>query len=494
MKMKTRNHKKDKADILQRIRMRKTLKRKKCKNNFKKRKKQPVKPVSVPRTPRKFRRNQMKFAKNVNNVNLIDKSYKKSDCIKKYLPENLRYITETHNSPLNLKSIRKEHYNSKGIIIIPKNFSVIENSEESYTTLRQMISAFLLENSPVRFDYSKCQHIELNTQVLFDIILKDIVKFQKICKSVNRQKHNLFPILVGAYNINNPNVQKLLFSVGSPVELGIQENMFSDIEKYKLRIHSNLKEKNEQKRRNQKELDTSEMLDYVISCLKRMHKKLTPTKLDDLANVIGEILINAEEHSTTQCRFSIGYFKEESNLNNHFGLFRLVILNFGKTIYEKFKSDDCPNKNIVNRMNELSNSYTKRLLIFPGKFEEESLWTLYALQEGVTSISQDSYKRGNGSIRFIESFFNIKGSQDDDNISRMTIISGNTQIVFDGKYGIRNKTNERGEMFKVMTFNQTGNIEDKPDIDYVKYTKYYFPGTMICANILLNDDDIKQIK
>jgi hypothetical protein len=235
------------------------------------------------------------------------------------------------------------------------------------------------------------------------------------------------------------------------------------------------------------------MADYVIDCLHKMNKRLTPEKRDDLCTVIGEVLINAEEHSTTQHRFSIGYFKEEKNNGDHFGLFRLVILNFGKTIYEKFKSDDCPNKEIVKRMNDLSVSYTRKLWILPGKFEEESLWTLYALQEGVTSVSQESYKRGNGSIRFIDSFFNIKGSSQTDNISRMSIVSGRTRIVFDGKYCITEKTNSDGEKFKVMTFNQSGNIEDKPDTDCVIYSKNYFPGTMISAKLLLNDDDIQQI-
>ena len=55
------------------------------------------------------------------------------------------------------------------------------------------------------------------------------------------------------------------------------------------------------------------------------------------------------------------------------------------------------------------------------------------------------------------------------------------------------KRNANNEDFRVMTFNKTGNIEDKPDESYVKYSNYYFPGTFISAKILLNDDDIKQI-
>jgi hypothetical protein len=419
---------------------------------------------------------------------------KKSEYIQKHLPENLKYIAETEDSPFNLKSIRTEKYKTNGIINIPENFSILDNPDESYPALRKLISALLLENHlNVLLNYENCKNIELSTQILLDVILIDFKTIKEKHIKIERQKRDLFP-QIGHINLIDKKLQKLIYSVGSPVNLGGQQMNFPDTVKYQLRVHNNRVDKDINKRMTQKELDTTEMADYVIDCLKKMHKKLTPEKLNDLCTVIGEILINAEEHSTTQHRFSIGYFKEETEDDNHFGLFRLVILNFGKTIYEKFKSDDCPNRNIVESMKGLSKSYTKKSLFKKGEFEEESLWTLYALQEGVTSVSQDSYKRGNGSIRFIESFFNIKGSEQVDNISQMSIVSGRTRIIFNGKYCISPKTNANGEEFKVMTFNKSGNIEDKPDNECILYSKNYFPGTMISAKILLNDDDIKQIK
>ena len=45
----------------------------------------------------------------------------------------------------------------------------------------------------------------------------------------------------------------------------------------------------------------------------------------------------------------------------------------------------------------------------------------------------------------------------------------------------------------MMTFNESGNIEELPDKKYVRTTNTYFPGTIITANILLNDDDVKEI-
>lgn len=487
---------KDKSYILE------TILRRKAEKTIRRRKKQrDAKKVYSPNfknevtAPRKFRRyKQNNFL--AHRVVKINKEYDlfKNELIRKHLPVNLKYIFGLNDSPFNLKNIQSKKYTSNGIIEIPDNFTIIDNPEPSYLTLQKVISALFIEyNRHVILDYKKCTKIGLGTQILLDIILIDFWKFREHCRNLHKNKVDFFPTLTGAQNINNEDIRKILFSVGSPANLNIREQNFPDIEKYKLCVHDNEKEKDKIKRMNQKELDTSDMADYVIKCLSRIGKKLTPEKLDDLCTIIGEILINAEEHSTTKYRFSIGYFKEEVNSDEHSGIFRLIILNFGKTIYEKFKDPECPNKDIVTKMEELSKSYTKRNLLFQRKFEEESLWTLYALQEGVTSVSATDYKRGNGSIRFIESFFNLKDNKEVDDISKMHIMSGKTCIVFDGTYEIKTKTNSDNEEFKVMTFNDTSNIEDKPNNDFVYSTDYYFPGTLISAKILLNEDDVKQI-
>lgn len=445
--------------------------------------------VSVPRTPRKYKRY-------VNNNKHSVKNYKyqrtRKENIKRFLPSNLKYITTHNDSPFNLEKIRKSDSNAcRGYIVIPENFSLLTNAKQSVKTFQKMLYALFVENnSSITFDYVHCKNVDLSTQALFDIILKEYDKFANY--AVNRNMS--FTTSYRGMNMNEIDVAKMIWSVGSPANLGIGQKNFSDVEKFKLRVYDNTKEGHEILRMKRKELDTTEIADYVVDSLRKIRKKLTPQKLEDLCNVIGEVLINAEEHSTTKHRFSCGYFKEKNIKGRHFGLFKLVILNFGQTIYEKFKSEECPNKEIVRRMSELSKRYTRRLFFMPGKFEEESLWTLYALQEGVTSVSPDKYsQRGNGSIRFIESFFNIKGSLEDDDISKMTIFSGHTKIVFDGKYSIMEGISSDGTQHKVMTFNDSGNIENKPDNNYVMYTDNYFPGTMICAELLLNDDDIKTI-
>ena len=82
-----------------------------------------------------------------------------------------------------------------------------------------------------------------------------------------------------------------------------------------------------------------------------------------------------------------------------------------------------------------------------------------------------------------------------DHLSFLTILSGNTRITFDGKYEIVEK--QRGadlKPFKMITFNESGEIEEKPDSDCVSFTNNFFPGTLITARICINFNNIENGK
>ncbi len=402
-----------------------------------------------------------------------------------WLPESIKYILEKIN-PENLDYKNYSIHNNIFKIFVPNKLCLISNAKESYGFIYNLLYSILSDKfKKIIIDYSKCEKIELNGQIYLDIILKDSIQFIKRRNRYKKLRQNLSEI--EAININNIDIKKILFSIGSPAILKKKTIYFEDIVPYNLCTHN--KSGNRIDDMQRKEIDTTQLVDHVITSLKTVNKTLNSENKEDLSTVIGEVLINAEEHSTMNNRYSTGYFQKINNENNIFGIYHLVIMNFGKTIYEKFLSDDCKNYDIKEKMKNLSQKYTKNKW-FSTSFEEETLWTLYALQEGVTSVSTERYKRGNGSIRFIESFFNLRNNPiTKDEISTMGIISGNTNIIFDGTYKIEEKIigNDR---FKVMTFNSSGNIEDKPDKNFVKFAKNnYFPGTIFYANILITQDD-----
>lgn len=446
--------------------------------------------ASIKRKKRRRRRVEVKISK-------IDSSlkndYSLTNTLDKLLPTNTKYLITNPMSPFFLDDITKNIPDNNGRFKVPAIFSLIEAPKVSYKFISEILGCLLIQKfKNINIDYSDCVKLDLGAQVLLDIILIDIIAFYKKCELIRK----LQPKVEGIHgnNLNNENVRKLLFSVGSPVIFRNTNIQFHDIIPYKLCVHNRNDKGDKIKIAERKDIDTTKLVDYVLDSLRKLNRKLTPDKIDDLSTVIGEILINAEEHSTLGYRFSIGYFHELNENGLHYGVFRLVILNFGQTIYEKFSDPNCENVTIVDRMKNLSAKYTKRKYFIKSEFEEESLWTLYALQEGVSTIPTKVSRRGNGTIQFIESFFNIKGrsieGKTQDDISRLVLISGNTNITFDGSYNIVEK-NENGEPFKYMTFNKSGNIEEKPDNRFVIFTKNYFPGTIISAKILFNEDDFE---
>lgn len=417
------------------------------------------------------------------------------ELIDQYVPYNLHHLLFASDSPFALKKLKADSsiHSDSGVILIPNPFSLCENPDATIHALLQVVKAFFVEqgNTNVFFDYAGCHSIGIETQAFMDVILSEYRKFLQKCANKPRLVAiKTFPVGFGGKNMLDTDLQKLMFSVGSPANLGIKKKEFDDVLKLPMRSHNALTKHDRESIIIQKEIDTTEIVDYVIACLGKMRKTLTPDKKNDLSTVVGEILINAEEHSTFRHRFSMAFFREQNVDGKHFGLLRFVILNFGATIYEKFsKNDDCPPA-IKERMRALSQQYTKHNFFKDNEFDEETLWTLYALQQGVTSVP--GKRRGSGTIQFIRSFFNIKGSLDADSVSKMVILSGNTEIIFDGKYGITERTDGKNR-FNMMTFNNTGSIEDMPDKRYVRHSKHFFPGTIITASILLNENDVKEI-
>lgn len=409
--------------------------------------------------------------------------------IEKWLPETVKYfIQKTYSENSLYKDVFFDYKKRELKISIPKDFCLNTNIKQSLNFISTLIQYILIDRyKNIVIDYSNCKSINLSAQICLDALLIDTLKFIKRRDSFFKTKPKIKRI--GGENINNIDVKKILFSIGSPAVINKKSYSFDDIVPYHLCIHN--KDVISLKNTQQKLIDTTTLVEHLISSLGLLNKELSQDTIEDLSTVIGEILINAEEHSTLNQRYSTGYFQKINNpsLDKAFGIYHLVVLNFGDSIYEVFKSPDCKRPDIVEKMKRLSDKYTVNRFFSKG-FQQESLWTLYSLQEGITSISpQKNVKRGNGSIRFIESFFNLRAENGNDSISRMNIISGNTSIMFDGSYDIENKKVGKDE-FKVMTFNKSGNIEDKPDKKFVKKINTFFPGTIITAKILITEDDI----
>ncbi|HMT28028.1 MAG TPA: hypothetical protein PKD91_01990 [Bacteroidia bacterium] len=385
--------------------------------------------------------------------------------------ENILHLSSDENIFSNNK------YPPISYLLVPKCFSFIENSEESFDFLKKLFYSIKSEKcKDITIDYKECTRIDVDASILMDVILMEFKDYLNQC---HKNGIHINPRSLTPKNFKGE-IEKILFSIGAFRNVAGFDFSYNDVISLPVLINDNRSANVWSK----SELHQTKIVEHIKTCLKRMNRTLSINSETEFYKIIGEIMNNAEEHGTMPFRYAIGMFHDINKPGNHFGVFNLTIFNFGKSIYEKFNSPDCKNQSVVQQMKELSGEFTRKGWIKKAEFEEETLWTLYALQEGVTSTPS---KRGNGSIQFIENFFKLKGSENPDDISKMVIISGNTRIEFDGTYEIKEKITSSGKKpYKLVTFNESADFNEPPDKKFVKFAPNYFPGTLLSVRILMN--------
>ena len=283
----------------------------------------------------------------------------------KFLPSNIKFLVE---HKLLTQFLYKKYPNCNGNFKVPKWFSLANKPKESYELIFHILQSLINQKyEHIVVDYVECEKIELDAQIFLDVILLHFIKLLKECES---KKLKLRIKKIGGNHFVNGNIKEMLYSVGSNAIHGKKQISFSNIIPYNLCVRNKEKQASIVSDSAQNDLDTTALAKYVIDCLGRMNKKLSPEKLHNLCTVIGEILINAEEHSTTKYRYSVGYFKENNENGKHTGIFHLLIFNLGETIYEKFKDPNCPTQHIVEKMRNLSRNYTQKSFFQKKEFDK----------------------------------------------------------------------------------------------------------------------------
>jgi hypothetical protein len=371
-----------------------------------------------------------------------------------------------------------------GVFFTPNPFSLTINFKESFLFLKKLFYALYDDRFQyVVLDFRNCEQIDIDALLCMDILLSEFLDFYVKCerRKLKTKFKGILPV-----NYQKESIGRILFSMRTLDNLGRTAVKHKGIIPFDLIRGDNFANDAAPER----EREVTKMVDYIVERCNEMNRPLTWQAENRLYKVIGEALVNAAEHSGRKYRYAVGYFETKNTGTADVGIFNFAILSFGKTIYQNFKERESAGWHVISRMKELSGKYTSRNWFREKEFEEETLWTLYALQQGVTSVPDR--KRGNGSINFIESFFSLKGDMENDDSSFLTIMSGNTRITFDGKYKIVEiQKGNSGKPFKMMTFNDSGNIEDKPDEKYVTFADNFFPGTLITAKICINFNNIE---
>ena len=200
---------------------------------------------------------------------------------------------------------------------------------------------------------------------------------------------------------------------------------------------------------------------------------------------MGEVLGNAEDHSApNSCWYvdAISFVEKQDN-TNIVGL-NLTIMNIGLSMYEGFEATKKDNHDNYQKCQDLFNIHQSQFS-FKESFNRESLFSMYLLNDGISRLKYKDKSRGNGTIKFLESFITL-GSYGTENPKfkcQLNVISGHTTITCDN-----DMHSFKVDGINILSLNKEKDITKLPDKKYLSYNKEYFPGTILECHIYLNKE------
>lgn len=228
---------------------------------------------------------------------------------------------------------------------------------------------------------------------------------------------------------------------------------------------------------------TKKFVDHVDSCLGRINRELRPDAKSILTKYIGEVIDNAEQHSGMFDWTIQGYL----DTNSADWVCEICIFNFGKTIADTLEAVP---------VGHYARDYVQPYLdehekqgFFSSGWSRERLFTIIALQRGVSSKNlEHGTTRGYGTYELISFFMKMQkecAAQGVFDGAVMTLISGNTRILFDGKHRLKDGK---------IAFNEDNDLHKLPDPQYVSELKgVSFPGTILSIKYALAQASTSQV-
>ncbi len=376
---------------------------------------------------------------------------------------------------------------NQAVIDIPETFSLLKEPDAAIETLKKLYSVYNTKNiNSIYFDHENCHYMDLDASVIFDVFVLNIERDFRI-----RTGRDL---KLEGRTSRDFNVSRLLYVNGLLKNLNVlTTDEIKKIEETNSILNAELIKggKNTSSMMVNTSINSAEASEKILSffneCLTTQGLELNADGFGLFADLMGEVIDNSILHSGDFNQwFTIGhYVKDEEQV---YGQCNIVLFNFGQTIYEGLKNT-FNNRNYIkdSKLSALKNNLErltkKHNSFFKPSWDEEVLWTLYALQDGVSRyLSEEFPDRGTGTVTMIDAFQQI-GDTKDGKKPEMCIVSGSSYINFDSRYKLSpNKDGGR----QTIAFNDENSLNLPPNDNYVKKIKHYFPGTIISMKFYLD--------
>ncbi len=352
-------------------------------------------------------------------------------------------------------------------IKIPKIFSFLEDPAGALETLEHIRSVAGRRNiRHVHIDHSDCETLGLCASVVMDVSLMQIRKHraQRIPLSMS-----------GTFSKKSDTVNILLKASGIPHQMGLPESHLDpELEERVRRSDLFQGTSNFRERSPQRNIAADGLMKYFNGCLGSLGYELKKAGKKFFGDLLTEVIGNAQEHGEGKW-YTIGHWHQTKGDNDkRYGRCHIVIFNFGTTIFESLTQPGVSSA-FREQLEALATSHEQRryFTIFGEKWDRETLFTLYALQERVSRFTglPGVKDRGNGTVDIIEFFSKLSGEKG----AKMCIVSGHSYIQFDGTYTLGPVAKDDEEL-QVVAFNADNNLKEPPDRNYVYRLRSSFPG------------------
>ena len=363
---------------------------------------------------------------------------------------------------------RKKLLKSAIRVKVPKEFSLISNPVESLSVLHNLATQYSRRSnfSTLNIDHSSLREYDLGAEKTLDHLV-DQIKFENRGKTKFKIKGSL-PTAQPA--------KSFVCGVGVIRTLGADDQI-DQTRKYDIFDQVDYNPSNSADGSGQaetKDIAVNSLVSHINGCLDGVDRCLSNKGIDMLSEAAAEALDNAVQHSTGNNWAIASYL--DTNTPEY--TCELVIFNFGKSIAQTFEAlpDDHFTRKLVNPYIDKH----KHRNLFSHKWRRQDLLTLIALQERISSKNEQADDtRGIGTINLIDFFQKLFDEVPEAGGVKpvMAILSGETHVLFDGKY----KLSPDAEGRRVIAFNESNSLAEKPDPrHFTSLSEAPFPGTIIC--------------
>lgn len=367
-------------------------------------------------------------------------------------------------------------------IKVPKQFAFHDSHNECVEFFTILTASLYHHIKEICIDFSECEKVSVSTISLLYILLRDYrVSLGQGKKKARTTKFSIIP----PSSPGDLKVMKYLkiFNLYDYKDFKQEDGEFLKLPVLSGKFRGSFTE-------NRKAKAAREIVEFINQSYRPAKKILSKNGRNLLEGLTAEMLNNAEDHSIKKETWYVsGVTFHDSKKDADLLELNLTILNFGDSFYKGFEKTKYENAENYHLLEKLLVHHQKQFT-WTQRFERESLFTLYMLNEGISRLKYEDESRGNGTMQFLKAFSDLedKGPQDKNYRSVLKIITGHTTLSCDSDvvpYG-----EDKDHLH--ISLNKEQDFKKLPEAKYLQYHSSYFPGSFIECRVFLNKNLIEQ--